>query len=361
MRNRRFLLWYCVICLASMIAYLPFMPAYAQPAPAKVIKLNFVTAHPRTSNDVVKFEEPFLDSIEKATKGRVKIERYYSESLIKERDFLSGLKTGVCDIAWLPFHLWPGLTPLFEYLTLPFVGFTGGAQQASGIMWRLYEKFPEIRKELEAIGQPLSFYSVGPYHLLTTKKEVKTLEDIKGLKLRAGGGPPSDATKLLGAVPVGLAMPETYLAMQKGILDGMGASYAVILMFHHWDVAKYLTVVPMYSLNTSIIMGRNRWNSLPRDIQEQIMSVSGVEASMRYGYICDSVRDVMYDQAKKDGKELIEYVLPPGEYAKWAAACKPVSDAWMEKMVSQGYSRAKVQEIVGTVKELINAYKPLYQ
>ena len=358
MKNRRYLIWFSVICLALIIGYLPLMPAYAQP---KVTKLIFTTAHPETSHDVVKFERPFLDSIEKATQGRIVIERYHSESLLKERDFLSGLKTGTCDIAWMPFHLWIGLTPIFEFLTLPFVGFTGGSQQASGIMWRLYEKFPEIRKELDAIGQPLSFYSVGPYHLITTKKQVKTLGELKGLKIRSGGGPPADAMKALGAVPVVVSMPETYLAMQKGVIDGMGISYAGLSMFRQWEVAKYFTVVPMYSMNTSIMVSKDKWKSLPPDIQEQIMSVSGLKASMRYGYVVDAVKDLVFDEAKKGGKEVIEYVLPPGEFATWQAACKPVWDAWIEKMVGSGYSRARLQEIIDTTKELINAYKPLYQ
>ena len=104
----------------------------------------------------------------------------------------------------------------------------------------------------EITGQPVDEYEVvhvlvtytaGLYRLLTTKKQVKTLEDIKGLKIRALGGPQTDAMKALGAVPTLVPFPDVYLAMQKGVLDGTLTPIGACEIFNFHEVGNHMSHV----------------------------------------------------------------------------------------------------------------------
>ena len=86
------------------------------------------------------------------------------------------------------------------------------------MLWKLYEKFPAMQKEFSEI-QPLLLYTSSP-NLLVSKKQVKTLDDFKGLKFRVLGGPPTEMAKALGAVPDTIPMPDVYQSLDKGVVDG---------------------------------------------------------------------------------------------------------------------------------------------
>ena len=72
----------------------------------------------------------------------------------------------------------------------------------------------------------LLFYSTGPQIISTVKKPVKTLEDLKGLKIRATGRP-ADILKAVGGTPVGVEMADMYDGLQRGVVDGVLSSMEV--------------------------------------------------------------------------------------------------------------------------------------
>ena len=131
------------------------------------------------------------------------------------------------------------------------------------MLWKLYEKFPSIRKEFADV-QPLMLWTSNPYFLLTTKKQVKTLEDLKGMKIRVTGGPPTEQIKALGAVPTPIPMPDIYQALDKGVIDGMGAPWEAIHGFRLYEVAKYYTMVPLSAVYFSLCTNKQKWKSLPQ-------------------------------------------------------------------------------------------------
>jgi TRAP-type C4-dicarboxylate transport system substrate-binding protein len=309
-------------------------------AQQKAIKLTYSDHNPPNAWCTVNGTEPWLKRIEKATDGKVQIERYYAESLAKGTDAWMGLKTGVVDMAWCAQGYWAGVTPLSDVITLPFLPFKNG-RQAGGILWKLREKYPEIQKEYADV-HVLVFHATPPISLITSKKPVKTMEDLKGLKLRVLAGPPTDVFKAMGAVPVLLGMPDVYLAMQKGTIDGSGIPLGTLEIFNLYEVAKYWTHVPITTSYFTVSMNKAKWNSLPPDIQKAITSVCGYEGSRTYAYdFHDSydqpVRKEMDDWVKKGGQKLEEYDLPKAELDRWIeAAGRPVWDRWVAGMEAKG-------------------------
>src|SRR5713226_8136639 len=182
--------------------------AWAGAAAAQEIKLTLADQNSPTGWGPSHALQPWVKQVEEATKGRVKIEVYPSQTLIKGVDMWKGIRGGIADIGWCVQGYWPEQTPLSDVISLPFLPITS-AEKGSEVLWKLYEKFPSIQKEYGDIV-PLVLYTSSANILLTNKKPVKTLDDIKGLKVRVLGGPPTEMAKALGAVPTLIPMPDLY-------------------------------------------------------------------------------------------------------------------------------------------------------
>ena len=151
--------------------------AAAGPAPAQEIKLTLADQNSPTAWGPSHALYPWVKQVEEVTKGRVKIEVYPSQTLIKGVDMWKGVRSGIADIGWCVQGYWPEQTPLSDVMSLPFLPINS-AEKGSAALWKLYEKFPAVQKEYGEI-QPLVLYTSSP-NLLVVKRPVKTLEEFKG-------------------------------------------------------------------------------------------------------------------------------------------------------------------------------------
>jgi TRAP-type C4-dicarboxylate transport system substrate-binding protein len=323
---------------------------FSAPSWGQVIKMKLADQNATTGWGPVHALQPWAKNVEQAAKGKVKIEIYPSQTLAKGPDIWNAVKSGIADIGWCFHGYWAGMTPLADVISLPALPFTT-AEKGSEILWKLYEKFPEIQKEFQDV-KVLMLWTSHPYLLITTKKQVKTLEDIKGLKIRMTGGPPMDQMKALGGVPVLIPMPDNYISLQKGVIDGMGAPWEAIHGFRLYEVVKYYTRTPFPAVYFSMSMNKNKWNSLPKDVQKAMMSVSGLEGSKFWGHnFFDTAKEGVYEKAKEAGREIVYYELPQQELARWLeVGGKPIWKDWVKKMEAKGLTSA--QKILDATLEL---------
>ena len=234
MITRKIVSWLAVAAVSSLLTTV---------AMAQQIKLTLADQNSPTGWGPTNALQPWIKKVEEATNGRVKIEVYPSQTLVKGPDIWKAVRDGVVDMGWCFHGYWPEMTPLSDVITLPGLPMES-AEKGSEVLWKLYEKFPSIRKEFAEV-QPLMLWTSNPYFLLTNKKQVKTLEDLKGMKIRVTGGPPTEQIKALGAVPTPVPMPDMYQALDKGVVDGMGAPWEAVQGFRLYEVAKYYTMVPL--------------------------------------------------------------------------------------------------------------------
>ena len=73
------------------------------------------------------------------------------------------------------------------------------------------------------------------------------MDDVKGMKIRIPGGPPTEMAKALGMVPTPIPMPDMYQALDKGVVDGMGVPWEAVQGFRLYEVANNYTMVPMFT------------------------------------------------------------------------------------------------------------------
>ncbi|MEJ2040283.1 MAG: TRAP transporter substrate-binding protein [Desulfosarcinaceae bacterium] len=336
--------------LLAFVALTFFVLVCAPGVQAKTITLRFAHQNPDTGWSSVHCVDPWLRSVEKATDGRVKIQAYYGQTLAKGKDLWNAVKSGITDIAWCFHGYWPNMTPLADVISLPAMPFQS-AEKGSETLWKLYERFPEIQNEFKDV-KVLLFYTSEPYTLITRGKQVKTLEDLKGMKIRMTGGPPTEMVKALGAVPMLIPMPDNYISMQKGVIDGMGVPWEAIHVFRFYEVADYYTEVPFPAVYFSIAMNKSKWNSLPKDIQEAIMSVGGLEGSKYWGRnFFDAMKALTLKKIESEGHAGNVYKLTDAERERWLEiGGKPIWAEWVKNMKAKGFANA--QQILDTTIEL---------
>jgi len=342
MNKRRLFVLLMSICFVLMLV---------GPTLAQVIKLTLADQNPEMGWGPVHALQPWVKKVEEATKGKVKIDVYYSQTLVKGPDIWNAVKTGVADMGWCFHGYWADMTPLSDVITLPGLPFMK-AEKGSEVLWKLYERFPAIQREFKDV-HVCQLWTSHPYLLITSKKQVKTMEDLKGLKIRTTGGPPTDQMKALGAVPILIPMPDNYQSLDKGIIDGMGAPWEAILSFRLYEVVKYYTIVPTAAVYFSMSMNKQKWESLPKDVQDAITSVSGLEAAKFWGRnFFDTAEEGVDEQIKKGGYGMIKYTVPPNELARWTkVAGEPLWNEWVKKM--EGKGRPEAQQILNATLELL--------
>ena len=337
--------------LLTLLGTIYLVLIFAAPSMAQVIKLTLAEQNPEMGWGPSHAEKPWVKKVEAATKGKVKIDVFYAQTLAKGPDIWNAVKTGVADMGWCFHGYWPDMTPLSDVITLPSLPIKT-AEQGSEVLWKLYEKFPSIQNEYKDV-HVLQLWSSNPYFLITTKKQVKTMEDLKGLKIRVVGGPPTEQIKALGGIPTLIPMPDTYLSLDKGVIDGMGAPWEAIYAFRLYEIVKYYTIVPLSAVYFSMSMNKQKWESLPKDIQQEITSVSGLEAAKFWGKNWfDTAEEGVEDLVKKGKFQMTKYVVPPEELARWTkVAGEPLWKEWVKKMESRG--RPEAQQVLNATLELL--------
>jgi TRAP-type C4-dicarboxylate transport system substrate-binding protein len=342
MKRRELFVLLVSICLVLILA---------APSLAQVIKLTLADQNPEMGWGPVHALAPWAKKVEEATKGKVKIDIFYAQTLAKGPDIWNAVKSGVADMGWCFHGYWPDMTPLSDVITLPSLPFSTG-EKGSEVLWKLYEKFPAIQREYKDV-HALQLWTSHPYFLITSKKQVKTMEDLKGLKIRVTGGPPTEQMKALGAVPILIPMPDCYQSLDKGIIDGMGAPWEATYAFRLYEVVKYYTIVPLSAVYFSMSMNKQKWESLPLDVQQAITSVSGLEAAKFWGRnFFDTAEEGVIDKVKKGNYQMVKYTVPPEELERWIkVAGEPLWKEWVKKMESRG--RPEAQQILNTTLELL--------
>jgi TRAP-type C4-dicarboxylate transport system substrate-binding protein len=280
-------------------------------------KFTFNTFFPATNNIAV-VGEMWQAEITKRTNGAVQFEYLPGASLTAANKVYDGVLTGISDLGFSCIAYTPGIFPVMELLDMPN-GYSLG-YAATHAVNDFYQNFKP--KEFDQVHL-LALYGTGPQVVFTTKKPVKTLEDVKGLVLRSTGVGASIA-KALGAEGYAAPQNEAYELMSKGVIDGSIAPREVLLGWKQAEVVNYVTnAFSIGSITTMyMIMNKDKWDKLPPDIQQVFTDVSNefieywAKVSSAYDY------NAMEYFKQQPGREAFD--LAPDEAAKWTAAVQPM-------------------------------------
>ncbi|HON57492.1 MAG TPA: TRAP transporter substrate-binding protein, partial [bacterium] len=255
---KRFMLVLAVAALALVVIFSGCAKKEEAAAPSEqvqTIKLTYSVFFPPTHKQA-ELAQAFADEIKQRTNGRVEITLFPGGTLTKAPQVFEGVEQGISDMGMSCFAYTRGRFPITAALDLP-MGYKNGkiATQAAN-------DYIEATKPDELMSVKLLYvHSHGP-GLLHTIKPVKSLKDLKGMKIRATGLS-ADIVKALGAVPVAMQQGETYEALQKKVVEGTFGPIEVLKGWKQAEVIKSTTDCNAIGYTTAmfVIMNKDKWNS----------------------------------------------------------------------------------------------------
>jgi len=242
-------------------------PAPPPPPPPEVIKLTFGGLYPPT-HPFSLATQAWIEKIEEETDGRVVIFPFWAGALYGPRDSATELGKGVADIGDFSGAYAPAGFDFEKSFRMVFWG-VDDRVLARKVYDEVGAKYPELEAEFtDANIKVMAYASVPPYHLITVDDPVRTVDDFQGLMLKTTG----DIGKLaaaLGAEGMTIGMGDTYIALQKGTIDGGFVTDETLASFLFAEVIDYCTRLYIASAPAGHWgMNMDTWNSLPPDIQQ---------------------------------------------------------------------------------------------
>lgn len=304
-------------CLAAVLA-LPPTEAAAQN------KMKCATA---AFNDVThEWCKRLTAALQEKTGGKIVGEVYPAGQLGDVPRLNEGTQLGTIEATAAPGAFFVGIEPRFQVLDAPGV-FQSGEHFIKTV------SDPAFRDKLLAAGEAkglvgLSVYMQAP-NSIVNKKGIRTLEDIKGLKIRVFGAPLQvEPMKALGAAPAPLPLGESLPALQTGAIDGSIGSQFIFTLFKYYTTAKYVTRTP-FSYVTMIGFASKAWfDKLPAD-QQKLARDTGRQLDGDITHWSMKLLPVMEKTWTDNGGELID--LPAADLKKMMDTTESVGASVMKQ------------------------------
>lgn len=272
--------------------------------------------------------DPWAKKIEEMTNGKVKVTMFPGGALGKASDHYSLAEKGIADIVYALQDYTPGRFPLTSVFELPFM--IPSAEKTSVAMWKTFEKFPEFRKEYSRV-KVLALFCHPPGHFNTVKVPIRTLDDFKGLKIRTASQPSvTNALKIFGAVPVTMAVSDSYSAIERGVVDGTVLPWEGLYVFNQAELLKYSTETDFYTTTMMFVMNKRKYNSLPPDVKKVIDQTTGLVLSRETGRVYDRMRPVYKKRCLEKGMQTVQ--LSAEDTEKLKSLTMPIREEWVEEM-----------------------------
>jgi TRAP-type C4-dicarboxylate transport system substrate-binding protein len=179
--------------------------------------------------------------------------------------------------------------------------------------------------------------------LFTRQKPVRTLEDLRGLTIRAPSPLQSQALEAMGARPVSLPGPEIYDAVERGVIDGYKLANSATRVFDLGQTTRYRTACHCYTGAFILVMNPKAWDRLSPQQQEVLTELTGLGLAMKLAAAHQAMADeVEREYWPKAGVETI--TLSADEFARWRKAVQPVFDRWIKERESAGVPGRRMAE-----------------
>jgi TRAP-type C4-dicarboxylate transport system substrate-binding protein len=322
---------------------------FSSASAADVIKLKAANYLPVT-HPMSLLTAWFCDEVKKRTNGQVEITYYPGGTLLNPVKMYDGVATGIADMGVSHISYTRGRFPVMEVFEQPH-GFPSG-WVATQVTTDFYNKYAP--KEWSDV-RVLYINTSGPLILQTVTKPVKTLEDLKGLKIRATGQM-SDVVKALGAVPIPLEMGDVYDSLRRNVIEGVTVDLSTLKYWKFADVTKYVTAD--WQLGTGytfyFVINKKKWDALPDDIKKIFTQVA-FETKEKQAALWNEMDIEGGAVFKTAGGQMI--TLSDAEAAKWIRAVQPIFAAYKKDMVSKGFKEAEVDGWISYIKERIAFWK----
>ena len=327
--------------------------AAALPAAAQEITLKVHHFWPPGAMPPSQLLVPWCDKIAKDSANRLKCQVYPAMQLGgTPPQLVDQVKDGVADIVWTLQGYTAGRFPLMEVFELPFM--SANAEATSQAAWEYYEKYAQ--KEFPGVRMlAVNVHDNGYVH--GRDKQVKTLADFKGMKMRAPTRQTNKMLAALGAAPVAMPLPALSDALSKGVVDGYLLPWEVIPSIKAHELSKFHSETDpksraLYTAVFTLQMNQAKYDSLPADLKKLLDANTGAALSKSFGQKWDASAPPARKLATDRGNTF--YVIPATELANWEKATANLDDEWVRDMTAKGQDG---KALLQSAKDMIRKYE----
>jgi len=286
----------------------------------------------------------WANNLEKESGGRITVKRFPGSQMGPVQQHYDFVRTGQADVSWFLHGATPGRFPLTELVQVPYL--VGSAEIGTKVLNDSELRSKYLDAEHKGV-KVLLLLTHQPGNVHTTKKPIRTVEDMKGLRLRFASPTIREFVAALGGTPVGVLPTEQVEQLQKGTIDGVFIDYGGAgIAFKMGGILKYSTEMYSYVSSFGVAMNPDFWAKLPPDLQALVTkSMTGVEKEV--GEAWDAL-DVPGKKAIMDGGgEAIK--LSAAENAKFRKIGAEVTEAKVKELDGKGMP---ARAIYNTMKSL---------
>ncbi|MCD6401160.1 MAG: TRAP transporter substrate-binding protein DctP [Anaerolineales bacterium] len=295
--------------------------------------IHYSIVDPSKVSEKFKKEQGLIPMWEKAASDlgyKIKFLYYPNSQLVKRKEAMTALKRGTIDILNGCPTFYHGMIPEGDIDWMPFTTTTVTRSEAwdffhSGKIREIKSKNYLDKANAIWIGGVMG---AGSAMLARGDKPFRSLEDMKGKKIRGAGGLATRVVDAFGASAVTMATGECYPALQRGIIDGLQFYVYGLRDYAFIDYCKGITYPPLYRWSVDYWMNAKKFKSLPKDLQEAFVKTGFEWSRWNSTEFWPKYEKELDNWAKAKGA--VYYQLPEKELARWKEAVKPVWDWYAE-------------------------------
>jgi len=283
-----------------LLAVLPF--AFSVAMPASALDIKFAEIHPAGYPTVVA-EQNMGKKLEDASNGEITFKMFAGGVLGSEKEVIEQAQIGAVQMTRVSLGIVGPVVPDVNVFNMPFVFRDHDHMRKiidGEIGQEILDKITNSDFNLVALawmdGGSLSIY---------TKKPVRSLEDLKGMKIRVQGNPLFiDMMNAMGGNGIAMDTGEIFSALQTGVIDGAENNPPTLLEHNHFQSAKYYTLTGHLILPEPVVMSKTTWNKLSPEQQALVKKVAR-EAQMEERALWDAKTAASEEKLKAAGVEFI--------------------------------------------------------
>ncbi len=284
----------------------------------------------------------FIDKATELSKGRIKFQHFPAEQLGKAKDMVTMAQSGIADVVNIAPAYITEKFPLSGVVELP--GIYEGACNGSNALATLAKPGGLLdENEYKPNGVRVLFVgALGAYRILTAKKQVNTMEDFAGLKLRTAGGPMDQTAALLGANSLRLPGPDVLPSLSRGTLDGVFWPLQSVKPWGLEGALKHMTPnLSVGSFSMVYAISERSWQKLPPDLQKVLTEAGNYATKAHCEYVDRSEVKTMAD-LQTGG--IAPTLLPEKDIKKINAGYVKIRSDWAETLNKRGKPGTAVLE-----------------
>src|SRR5436305_2924813 len=286
--------------------------------------------------------------VEKATGGRVKFQSLPKAPAAAPGTF-DAVRDGLVDLSYVTASYTPARHILPLMAELPGMADTAEVNSVaySRVHWKHFQKVGEYKGV-----KLLAVWTHGPGQMYT-KRTVNCINDVKGLKIRTGGGIAEAVANAIGASAFVKPAPESYELLNSGVADGVFFPFESIASFKLDTVLQQATVFPggMYSSAFGFFMNEDKWNKISKQDQAIIEQHSYEYAARSNGKSWDAADQKGIEALKKANVKIVQ--ADPAFAGEVRRLSAPIIDDWIKKASAKGIdAKAALEEFRAEIKKL---------